>query len=142
MRRIARLLTLSSGLAACSSVSQSEVLGPQEVRVDFSAESAKFSGVMAEVADAEAGTTAVVGVIRLPDPCYGVTAEAWATVDSVILPLTGTAGPGICQQVLVAVPYTATVFGLSPGSYALRVVYTYPETGWEDRVFQFSVRVD
>ncbi len=79
--------------------------------------------------------------MRLPNPCYGVSAEASATSDSMVLRLTATAQPGICQQVLTAVPYTATVHGLLAGGYTVRVVYTYPETGWKERVFRIAARV-
>ncbi len=139
--RIVSVLVLSIGILGCGTVTPSQE-EPRNVEVDFSMGTQRFADASAdtvEVESAHEGQLVVAGAMRLPSPCYSVTAEGSALADTVILTLSVTALPRICPMVETTLPYKATIYSLIEHSYTLRVVYTYPETTRQERLFEFQV---
>ena len=83
-------------------------------------------------AEGAAGGAVVRGVMTTPNPCHRLSGAADRSGETVTLRVSATADPdAMCIASIGAIPYTATIRGLPAGSYALRVVHTYPGTGWE-----------
>lgn len=88
------------------------------------------------------GTVRVTGRLSAPDPCRNVTGALERSGDALTLRVSVAPGADMCAQVIAAFEYTGVVSGLSPGAYTLRVVHTYPQTGWDtETVLEESVRV-
>ena len=84
-------------------------------------------------AEGAAGTIQVRGALSTPNPCYALTGSVSRSGSTVTMTVTARSTGGMCVQSIGAFAYDATVRGLAPGSYTLRVVHTYPDTGWETR---------
>jgi hypothetical protein len=132
-------LALLVGLAACA---QGGGGGPQESRaaptspgLDFSARLLSGEDVSepsARVAGG-AGRITVEGRLSAPDPCQKVTGALEGSGTDLTLRVSVAATGEGCIQMIAAFGYTGTLTGLAPGTYRLRVVHTYPGTGWETR---------
>ena len=79
------------------------------------------------------GRVEVEGAVTTPTPCYTLAGEARRDGQTVTLTLQAERKEGGCIQVIAAFGYEATVRGLPPGRYTLRVLHAYPGTGWERR---------
>lgn len=79
------------------------------------------------------GAVAVTGALSTPTPCYTLSGSARRDGGVVTLTVEARATDGICVQSIGAFSYEATVRGIAAGSYTLRVIHTYPGTGWETR---------
>lgn len=108
--------------------------GAQQVTVELVPGTAVNSvgseqGAMAEGAP---GGAVIRGTASTPTPCHRLGAAAQRAGDAVTVTVSATADPdAMCVQAIGNIPYTATVRGLPAGTYMLRVVHTYPGTGWE-----------
>lgn len=108
--------------------------GAQQVRVEVVQGDASSSGGSEQNARAEAGAGTVVirGVATTPTPCHKLAGTLERSGSRVTVRISATSDPEMmCIASIGAIPYTATVHGLSAGSYDLRVEHTYPGTGWE-----------
>jgi hypothetical protein len=85
------------------------------------------------VAEGASGGANVRGMLSAPNPCYRLSGSVARSGATVTLTVTGRASDGGCIQSIGAFAYDASVRGLPPGAYTLRVVHTYPGTGWETR---------
>lgn len=98
----------------------------------------------------EVTVTAVPGGVRIesrlsaPDPCRRLAGEVRRAGRGVSLHVTvhpperGT----MCAAVVGSYVYSASIGGLDPGAYTLRVVHDYPETGWPSgAVLESSITV-
>lgn len=82
-------------------------------------------------AEGAAGGAVVRGVISTPNPCHRLSGAAQRSGTVVTLTLSATVDADVmCIASIGAIPYTATLRGLPAGRHTLRVVYTYPGTGW------------
>jgi len=82
-------------------------------------------------AQGAAGGAVVRGTMSTPTPCHRLSGTVQRAGETVTLTISAAADPdAMCVQAIGAIPYTATVRGLPAGSYALRVLHTYPGTGW------------
>ncbi len=90
-----------------------------------------------------AGTIMVNGRMSAPNPCQVIRGAVAASGRTLTLTVSATAQPDVmCVQSIGAFAYDAVIRGAAPGAYTLRVVHSYPGTGWETRtVFEGSVQV-
>jgi hypothetical protein len=47
----------------------------------------------------------------------------------------------MCAQVVANFKYRARITGLDAGDYQLVTLYSYPQTGWEERRFSLQLQV-
>lgn len=132
-------LALLLGLAACAQGGTSE---PRESRaapispgLEFSARQLSGQDVAEPSARVTggAGRITVEGRLSAPDPCRKVTGALEGSGTDLTLRVSVAATEGVCAQMIAAFGYTGALTRLPPGTYRLRVVHTYPGTGWETR---------
>jgi hypothetical protein len=76
----------------------------------------------------------VTGTLAAPTPCHRLSASVTEARGEVDLRVAVRADPdAICAQVIASLGYTARVRGLPAGEYSVRVVHTYPDSGWDER---------
>ncbi len=131
-------MALLVGLAACAKGGTSE---PRESRAAPGAPALEFSArelpAGEDVAQPSArltggaGRITVEGRLSTPDPCRKVTGALEGSGTDLTLRVSVTATGDMCIQRIAAFGYIGTLTGLAPGTYRLRVVQTYPGTGWE-----------
>ena len=83
----------------------------------------------------------VTGVISTPNPCYTFDAGIAVADETLVMTITANSRGGMCAAVVGSFTYRATIGGLSPGSFPVRIVHTYPGTGWEDRTFELRLLI-
>lgn len=108
--------------------------GAQQVTVELVPGQAGSSAGDDQRATAEsaAGGAVVHGTITTPNPCHRLSGAVERAGETVTVRVTATADPEtMCIASIGAIPYTAHVRGLPAGNYTLRVLHTYPGTGWE-----------
>jgi hypothetical protein len=83
-------------------------------------------------AEPSAGGATVRGLMSTPTPCHRLTGAVERAASTVTLRVSAASDPEtMCIASIGSIPYTAVIRGLPAGSYTLRVVHTYPGTGWE-----------
>ena len=102
--------------------------GPVTVRLT---QRAATEGDATVTATGGAGTVTVRGSLSAPTPCHVLGGTAARDGRTVTLTIAARAGENACIQSIGTLGYDATLAGLEAGSYSLRVVYTYPGTGWD-----------
>lgn len=108
--------------------------GTQQVTVELTQSQGGSSAgdEQAATAQGSAGGAVVRGTASTPTPCHRLTGAVQRAGETVTLTVSAAADPdAMCIQSIGSIPYTATVRGLPAGSYTLRVLHTYPGTGWE-----------
>ncbi|HYW07724.1 MAG TPA: hypothetical protein VE913_12250, partial [Longimicrobium sp.] len=80
-----------------------------------------------------AGTVTVRGSLSAPNPCHALSGTAEREGRTVTLTVASRAAGGVCAHMIGTFTYDATLAGLEAGTYSLRVVHTYPGTGWETK---------
>jgi hypothetical protein len=108
--------------------------GAQQVTVELvqGEGGSSAGGDQSATAEGAAGGAVVRGTASTPTPCHRLTGAVARAGETVTLTVSAAADPdAMCIQSIGSIPYTATVRGLPAGSYTLRVVHTYPGTGWE-----------
>lgn len=108
--------------------------GTQQVTVELAQTQGGSSagGEQGATAQGAAGGAVVRGTMSTPTPCHRLTGAVQRAGETVTLTVSAAADPeAMCIQSIGSIPYTATIRGLPAGSYSLRVVHTYPGTGWE-----------
>ncbi|HEU4884494.1 MAG TPA: hypothetical protein VFT45_19725 [Longimicrobium sp.] len=105
-----------------------------QVSVEVVQGTASSSGGSEQNARAEGGggTVVIRGVATTPTPCHKLAGTTERSGNRVTVRISANTDPEtMCIASIGAIPYTATVRGLSAGTYELRVEHTYPGTGWE-----------
>lgn len=121
--KIAALLLVSL-LPACDNPAAST---PAEV--DFAFDIQRPENEPRFVVSEGRGEVTVRGDMRTPCIGYEARAEADRALRTVEVRIIGSA-PGPCFAALSTYGYQATVRGLPAGEYRLRVIHSYPDTGW------------
>jgi len=116
-----------------------------QVSVEVVQGTASSSGGSEQNARAEGGggTVVIRGVVTTPTPCHKLAGTTEHSGSRVTVRISAASDPEtMCIASIGAIPYTATVRGLSAGTYELHVEHTYPGTGWETAsVLQTQVTV-
>jgi hypothetical protein len=108
--------------------------GSQQVTVELvpGAATSSAGNEQPSTAEGAAGGAVVRGTVSTPTPCHRLRGTVQRAGETVTLTIAAAADPdAMCVQAIGAIPYTATVRGLPAGSYTLRVLHTYPGSGWE-----------
>jgi len=80
------------------------------------------------------GTIAVRGALATPTPCQVLTGTGAREGRTITLTVASRATQNVCAHTIGTFTYDATLAGgLEAGTYSLRVVHTYPGTGWETK---------
>jgi hypothetical protein len=78
----------------------------------------------------EAGRIVVSARLSAPDPCQQLNGELERSGSELKLRVTITRVGEACIQPIGTFGYQAVIRDLAPGGYRLRVIHTYPNTGW------------
>jgi hypothetical protein len=107
--------------------------GGQQVTVELTqGQGSSSAGEQGATAQPSAGGATVRGTMTTPTPCHRLSGAVERTGGAVVLRVSAAADPdAMCIQSIGAVPYTAVIRGLPAGTHEIRVVHTYPGTGWE-----------
>lgn len=108
--------------------------GGQQVTLDFQQGqgSSSTGGAQTATATGESGQVAVRGSMETPNPCFKLSGDLQRSGQTLTVTVTGRADPeAMCIQSIGSVPYTATIRGVAPGTYTVRVTHTYAGTGWQ-----------
>ena len=108
--------------------------GAQQVTVELvqGQGGSSAGGDQSATAEGASGGAVVRGTASTPTPCHRLTGAVARAGETVTLTVSAAADPdAMCIQSIGSIPYTATIRGLPAGSYTLRVLHTYPGTGWE-----------
>lgn len=134
-RKIAALL-LACLLAGCD-----DATAPHPAAVDLAFDIERAQTEPAFLVSEGDREVTVRGTLRTPCVGYDARAEANRSLRTLEVRIIGI-DPGLCFHALGSYGYQATVRGLPAGEYRLRVVHTWPETGWgTDQVVDTQVRV-
>jgi hypothetical protein len=143
MKRILVALAVLA-VSACANL---EVAGPVDTEraLEFSVSGSQHGRWMeTPVIEVEGrtGSIALNAWLSTPDPCRTLSAQLKGSGSDVIIEVTiRPRDNGGCYQVIGTFEYNAVVRGLAPGSYRLRVVHTYLETGWPTATVDRQVEV-
>ncbi len=90
-------------------------------------------GTAADAATGGAGTVTVGGTVSTPNPCHTLSGAAAREGSTLTLTVTARSNADMCIQSIGSLGFDATLRGVPAGSYTLRVVHTYPGSGWETK---------
>ena len=94
---------------------------------------AAAAGEHAAAAEGGSGTVTVRGAAAAPTPCHTLSGEAAESGGGLVLRVAVSPDPdAMCAQVIASLGYTAVLRGVPAGEHALRVVHTYPGSGWDE----------
>ena len=127
-------------LFACSGTSLTQSVQP-EVELSIEPVTTGSSDQVPTITSASVENTVVAGIISTPNPCYTIDAAIEADGHNLTLTVTARSRSTICVQVLGLFAYEARVTGLVAGSYPIRMVYEYPDTGWERKEHAVQLRI-
>lgn len=122
----------SGGAAADDAVPTEAPAGAPTLDFRPGAGSTAGDGEQRASAEGGSGSIEIRGSMMTPTPCYRLAGALDASNRSLTVTVTGSADPdAMCVQAIGAVPYTGTVRGVAPGTYAVRIVHAYTGTGWQ-----------
>jgi hypothetical protein len=140
MRIFALTLLLSS--ATCGGMSAGDQ-PDQAAELEFEV----LGGLQTAAADSVAvagtrrGEATLTGVITTPTPCYELTARLAEDGHTLVLHITASPLPRICPQVVASFEYRARLHHLGGGTYAVKVTYSYPGSGWDGKSHDLRVEL-
>jgi hypothetical protein len=89
-------------------------------------------GEQGATATAGSGQIGIRGTMETPTPCHKLSGELQQQGRTLSVRVVAQADPDVmCIQSIGSIPYTATLRGVAPGAYTVRVIHTYPGTGWD-----------
>jgi hypothetical protein len=89
-------------------------------------------GEQGATATAGSGQIAIRGTMQTPNPCHKLSGELQQQGRTLSVRVVAQADPdAMCIQSIGSIPYTATLRDVAPGTYTVRVMHTYPGTGWD-----------
>ena len=86
-----------------------------------------------DAATGGAGTVTVSGTVSTPNPCHVLSGAAAREGSTLTLTVSARSNAEMCIQSIGSLGFDATIRGVPAGSYTLRVVHTYPGSGWETK---------
>jgi hypothetical protein len=107
--------------------------GAPQVKLEFQQGQGGSSSGGEQGATATAGSRQIAlrGTMQTPNPCYKLSGELQQQGQTLSVRVVGRADPdAMCIQSIGSIPYTATLRDVAPGTYTVRVMHTYPGTGW------------
>ncbi len=117
-------------LSACSF----DLLGPEQGSLEFGARVIPHGEKWLEEpivqVTGESGRIVVNAKLAAPDPCQELSADLQGRGSGLTLRVAIARNSPACVAALGHFEYDAVIGELAPGTYRLRVVHTYPETGW------------
>lgn len=117
-------------LSACSL----DLVGPEQGALDFTARSAGHGQWLEQPvvqAKGESGRIVVNAKLSAPDPCRTLSGTLEREGSELTLQVSIERDQsGGCYQIIGTFEYDAVIRRLPAGSYRLRVIHTYPGTGW------------
>jgi hypothetical protein len=93
----------------------------------------RATGDAPDAATGGAGTVTVSGTVSTPNPCHALSGTATRDGSTLTLIVTARSNAEMCIQSIGSIGFDATIRGVPAGSYTLRVVHTYPGSGWETK---------
>jgi hypothetical protein len=116
---------LTVGLPACGSLT-----APGH-GLEFTVGKAEFgaTGDRAHASSAD-GAVVVEGHITTPDPCQNIRGDLTNVAGELTISVTAKSEERACPQMIGDFSYRAVVRDLNAGSYRIRVLYRYENTGW------------
>jgi hypothetical protein len=93
----------------------------------------RATGEAPNAATGGAGTVTVTGTVSTPNPCHDLSGAATLQGSTLTLTVSARGNADMCIQSIGAIGFDATLRGVPAGSYTLRVVHTYPGSGWETK---------
>ena len=75
----------------------------------------------------------VSGTVSTPNPCHVLSGAAAREGSTITLTVTARSNAEMCIQSIGSLGFDATLRAVPAGSYTLRVVHTYPGSGWETK---------
>lgn len=120
-------------LLLLSSCSLDLILGPRTGGLEFSWEAAHHGLYLPEPeleVAAGRGRIDVHALLSAPDPCQQLTGKLERGSARLTLRVTVRPVGVACVGMIGSFQYDASIRDLAPGTYNLRVIHDYPETGW------------
>ena len=108
--------------------------GARQVTLEFQQGQGGSStgGEQGATATAGSGQIAIRGTMQTPTPCHKLSGELQQQGRTLSVRVVAQADPdAMCIQSIGSIPYTATLRDVAPGTYTVRVIHTYPGTGWD-----------
>jgi hypothetical protein len=108
--------------------------GARQVKLDFQQGQGGSStgGGQSATATAGSGQIAIRGTMETPTPCHKLSGELQQQGQTLSVRVVAQADPNaMCIQSIGSIPYTGTLRDVAPGTYTVRVMHTYPGTGWD-----------
>jgi len=108
--------------------------GARQVKLEFQQGQAGSStgGQQGATATAGSGQIVIRGTMETPTPCHKLSGELQQQGRTLSVRVVAQADPDVmCIQSIGSIPYTATLRDVAPGAYTVRVIHTYPGTGWD-----------
>ncbi|HEX8360169.1 MAG TPA: hypothetical protein VF613_08680 [Longimicrobium sp.] len=93
----------------------------------------RATGDAPDAATGGAGTVTVSGTVSTPNPCHALSGAASREGSTLTLTISARSNAEMCIQSIGSIGFDATIRGVPAGRYTLRVVHTYPGSGWETK---------
>jgi hypothetical protein len=115
----------TSGDAGTGSNASSQAAGPITVELKRRAPNGT-----ANAAEGGRGVVTVRASLQAPSPCHVLSGAVARDGQTLTLTVSVRPGAEVCVASIGELAYDATLRGVPAGRYTLRVVHTYPDTGW------------
>jgi hypothetical protein len=102
---------------------------PEGATLVFTSRTPEANAPDSATAVAGQGQITVRATLSGPDPCRVLDGDLDAEGKQLILRVSVRPVTGVCVLVVGRFAYDATIEGLTPGSYTLQVIHSYPSTG-------------
>ena|SRR5688572_12509023 len=120
------LVILAALAVGCSDKTPS---APEGVTLVFTSRTPEANAPDSATAVAGQGEITVRATLGAPDPCRVLDGDLDVEGKQLILRVSVRPVTGVCVLVVGRFAYDATIEGLTPGSYTLQVIHSYPSTG-------------
>lgn len=137
-RSLFAVLAAAVTLTACESNSTTDARAALDVQFAITREASgpEAMGILpfTPQVTVKPGQIDVTGQVRTPDPCYAVSSRVRTADATITLAVQLVRDDRICAQVLVVRDYAASIRNVRAGTYTLRVVNEYPQSGGREEL--------